>query len=85
MLLSPVQHDLAWLYALPWKLSVFPLPPGSGQWTNLWYAEKPLVGHIEGVVLPNNTKSVRVQIEGTLPGTGYTDRVTSNVVQVNLP
>jgi hypothetical protein len=78
-------HDLARVFAFPWKMWKFPIAPGSGQWTNLWYGGKIVTEGIAGVVLPENTRSVRIQIEGTLSGSGYTNRVRSNVVQVSVP
>ena len=78
-------HELARVFAFPWKMWRFPIAPGSGQWTNLWYGGKIVREGIAGVVLAENMRAVRVQIEGTLSGSGYTNRVKSNVVQVSVP
>jgi hypothetical protein len=77
--------ELKRTYAWPWIASKWTIPP-SFQTQTLWYgAKQKHGGGITGVSLPDTAKTVRLQIEGTLSGSSYTNHITSNVVEVKIP
>ena len=78
-------HELAKMYAWPWKIWKFQIQPGSHPFSKLCYVGKYKGVHTIGVSLPFGTSKVSLQIVGTLSGSSYTNRLTSNVVQVNVP
>lgn len=77
--------ELKQVYADPWMNyslntaiispgdTTFKEPYGLGGW------------HSRPFPLPESVQTVRVRIEGTLSHTGYTNRLTSNVVEVHVP
>jgi hypothetical protein len=84
-------HSLAKIHPWPmifWSFysekEKFQLPPGSQTFSKLWYAQDNGSGS-PGLSLPSDVKRVRLQIDGTLSGTSYTNRVTSNTVEVQVP
>jgi hypothetical protein len=78
-------HELSQAYAWPWEIWQFHIHPGSYTFSNLLYIGKYKNVDTVGVSLPTGTKSVRLQIVGTLSGSSYTNRLTSNVVEVQIP
>jgi hypothetical protein len=78
-------NELKRLYANPWineALNNPLIPPGDSAFKELYG----LGGwHSHPFPLPESMQVVRVQLEGTLSGSGYTNRVTSNVVEVHVP
>ena len=74
-------HELAQTYALPWEIWQFHIRSGSYTFSNLWYGQD-MIRHVFGLSTPVSTKAVRLQIVGTLSGSSYTNRLTSNVVEV---
>lgn len=53
--------------------NTFKEPYGLGGW------------HSHPFPLPEGVQIIKVQLEGTLAGSGYTNRLTSNVVEVHVP
>ena len=78
-------HEFAQTYAWPWEIWQFHIHPGSNTFSNLLYVRKYKNVDTVGVSLPAGTKSVRLQIEGTLSGSSYTNRLISNVVEMQVP
>jgi hypothetical protein len=78
-------RELAQMYAWPWKIWKFHIHPGSYTFSNLLYVGKYKNVDTVGVSLPAGTKSVRLQVVGTLSGSSYTNRLTSNFVEVQIP
>ena len=79
-------HALPKMYAWPMKFWTwkFQVPPGSQSFQVRY------LGRFEdlrpvGLSLPADTKKVRLQMVGTLSGSGYTNRLTSNVVEIDVP
>ena len=77
-------HELAQTYALPWEIWQFHIRPGSYTFSKLWYGQD-MTRHILGLSAPVSTKSIRLQIVGTLSGSSYTNSLTSNIVEVQIP
>lgn len=57
------------------------IPTGDSTYTNILYG---LVAR-PSLSLPDGVHTVRVHVEGTLSGSSYTNRLTSNVVEVQVP
>lgn len=76
--------ELGRFYSLPihrWHWTI----PANGDTTNkVTYSFGGLNGH-PSLSLPDGVHSVKVQVEGTLSGSSYTNRLTSNVVEVKVP
>jgi hypothetical protein len=87
---DPDGHALATIYAVPWKIwnpgmqFACYIHPGDNTFTNLWYGLD-TIRHNVGVSIPGSTKTVRLQVVGTLSDSTYTNRVASNVVEVTIP
>jgi len=79
--------ELKRTYAWPLKSWEWTHAPGSQkEFKRLGYGAKPVRdGKVLGVSLPETVKTVRLQIEGTLSGSSYSDGITSNVVEVKIP
>ncbi len=85
-------HVLATMYAHPmifWSFysqkEPFQLHPGSQTFSKLWYNERPNGPGPLGLSLPPEVKRIQLQIVGTLSGCSYTNRLTSNVVETDVP
>jgi hypothetical protein len=63
---------------LPWVIA-----PGDNTFTNVAYGLPS--GNRRTVSLPEGVHVVRVQVQGNLPGSSFTNRLTSNVVEVRVP
>ena len=76
------------LYA-PWKTPDWIIHPGTNQINWLYYGMGDGLTrwreNQNGVSLPDAAKTVRLQIEGNLSGSSYTNRLTSNIVEVEVP
>jgi hypothetical protein len=59
------------------------IAPGDDTFTNVCYGLPN--GNRPPVSLPEGVHAVRVQVQGTLPGSSFTNRLTSNVVVVQVP
>ena len=78
-------NELTRLHANPWMdyARNSPLiPPGDSKFKELYG-----IGgwHSRPFPLPESVRIVRVRLEGTLTASGFTNRLTSNVVEVNVP
>jgi hypothetical protein len=56
---------------------------GDNTFTNVWYGLPS--GNRRLLSLPEGVHSVRVQVQGILPGSSFTNRLTSNVAEVRVP
>ena len=77
--------ELNRLYSLPhiieplqWRIA-----PGDVTFTNVGYGLPS--GSRRPLSLPEGVRTVRVQVQGILPGSSFTNRLTSNVVEVQVP
>ncbi len=73
--------ELKRVYADPWinySLNNPVIPPGDTTFTEPYGLGHPFS-------LPETVHTVKVRVEGTLSYTGYTNRLTSNVVEVPVP
>lgn len=79
--------ELKRTYAWPIKSWKWTHAAGSQKkFRRLGYGAKPgRDGNVLGLSLPDTVKTVRLQIEGTMPGSSYHGSVTSNVVDVDIP
>jgi hypothetical protein len=78
--------ELKRTYAWPWKAWEYTLLAGEQEYKGLWYgARSGRGGAVSGISLPETAKIVRLQIEGTLSGSSYTNSIASNVVEVRIP
>jgi len=59
------------------------IAPGDNTFTNVGYGLPS--GNRRLLSLPEGVHSVRVQVQGILPGSSFTNRLTSNVVEVQVP
>jgi hypothetical protein len=59
------------------------IAPGDNTFTNVLYGLPS--GNRTMLSLPEGVHAVRVQIQGVLPGSSFTNRLTSNVVEVQIP
>ena len=57
--------------------------PGDNAFTNVLYGLPS--GNRPMLSLPEGVHTVRVQVQGFLPGSSFTNRLTSNVVGVQVP
>jgi len=78
-------HELATMYAWPWHIWKFEIQPGSHVFKRLLYVGRYKGVDTIGVSLPSDTKKVRLQIVGALSGSSYTNRLTSNVIEMEVP
>lgn len=80
-------NELKRIYAWPIKSWTWTHAPGTQkEFKRLGYGAKPGPGgNVLGISLPENVKTARLQIEGTLSGSSYTGGITSNVVEVKIP
>ena len=78
-------HQLAKMYAWPWEIWQFHIRPGNNPFSKLLYIGRYSGVRAFGVSLPPVTSKVRLQIVGTLSGSSYTNRLTSNLVDVPVP
>jgi hypothetical protein len=72
--------ELKRIYADPWinyALNSPTIPPGDSTF-------KEPYGLGRFVALPDTVQIVRVRLEGTLSASGYTNRLTSNIVEVHV-
>lgn len=89
--LEVTEPDGKWLKTLyaPWLTPDWILRPGRNRVRWLYYGMDDGLnegsGNPHGVSRPDITKTLRLQIEGTLSGTGYTNHLISNMVQVHVP
>jgi hypothetical protein len=58
------------------------IAPGDDTFPNVWYGLPN--GNRPPLSLPKGLHAVRVQVEGILPGSSFTNRLTSNVVEVQV-
>jgi hypothetical protein len=78
-------NELHRLYANPYMYyarNCPVIPPGDGKFNELYG-----IGgwHSRPFSLPEGVQVVRVRLEGTLSYSGYTNRLTSNIVEVHVP
>ena len=59
------------------------IPPGDVTFTNVGYGLPS--GNRRPLSLPEGVHAVRVQVQGILPGSSFTNRLTSNIVEVQVP
>jgi hypothetical protein len=76
-------QELARAYAGQWKIWQFYIYPGSHTFTNLYYGYN--IYNVSGFSIPESTKELKLQLVGTLAGSSYTNRVTSNVIEMQVP
>ena len=58
---------------------------GDNTFTNISYGFEAWNGGHPSISLPDGVHTVRVQVDGTLSGSSYTNRLTSNIVEVQVP
>ena len=71
--------ELARLYSPPFHFPAFTILAGSKE--SFW----PYYGIINRFSVPAGDKSVRIQLEGNLIGSGYDGSLTSNIVELRIP
>jgi len=59
------------------------IAPGDNTFTNVEYGLPS--GNRRLLSLPEGVHTVRVQIQGIVPGSSFTNRLTSNIVEVQVP
>jgi|ERR1017187_7855611 hypothetical protein len=79
-------EELKRTYAAPLMVGDFTFPAGSENTFKLCYGVPGIYRYNNpGITLPDNEKTVRLQIEGTMSGSRYSGGITSNIVEVKIP
>ena len=63
---------------LQWNIA-----PGDNTFTNVGYGLPS--GNRRTLSLPEGVHAIKVQVQGILPGSSFTNRLTSNIVEVQVP
>jgi hypothetical protein len=71
--------ELARLYSPPFKFLSFTIAAGSKE--SFW----PYYGIINRLSVPGSDTSLRIQLEGSLVGSGYAGSITSDIVELKIP
>jgi hypothetical protein len=84
---TPDGKELKRTYAAPLHIWKFTFAPNEQQTFKLMYGVPGIGGSYQhpGIPLPGDGRTVLVQIEGTLSGSSYTNRIVSNAVEVKIP
>ena len=81
--------ELKRVYTVPYKFeqatTQWDIAPGDNTFTNVLYGLPGAVGSRPQLSLPEGVHAVRVQVQGILPGSSFTNRLTSNLVKVQVP
>jgi hypothetical protein len=77
--------ELKRVYSVPYIFEPvgWGIAPGDNTFTNVLYGLPN--GNRTTLSLPEGLHAVRVQVQGILPGSSFTNRLTSNVVEVPVP
>jgi hypothetical protein len=79
--------ELKRTYAAPLHIWKFAFPPHDQRTFKLMYGVPGIAGGYQnpGISLPDDAKTVTVQIQGTLSGSSYTNQIASNPVELDIP
>ena len=77
--------ELKRVYSVPHIIepTQWDIAPGDDTFTNVCYGLPN--GNRPPLSLPEGVHAVRVQVQGILPGSSFTNRLTSNIVEVQVP
>ena len=77
--------ELKRVYANPYMFEPvgWRIAPGDNTFTNVLYGLPN--GNRPPLSLPEGVHAVRVQVQGILPDSGFTNRLTSNIVEAQVP
>ena len=77
--------ELKRVYSVPYMFEPvgWDIAPGDNTFTNVLYGLPN--GNRPPLSLPEGVHAVRVQVQGILPGSSFTNRLTSNIVEVQVP
>ena len=77
--------ELKQVYSVPHIIepNQWDIAPGDDTFTNVFYGLSN--GNRMPLSLPEGVHAVRVQVQGILPGSSFTNRLTSNIVEVQVP
>ncbi|MGA2247092.1 MAG: hypothetical protein ABSH48_19050 [Verrucomicrobiota bacterium] len=80
-------NELKRVYSVPYiferATTQWDIAPGDDTFTNVLYGLPN--GNRPPFSLPEGVHTVRVQVQGILPGSSFTNRLTSNIVEVQVP
>jgi hypothetical protein len=79
--------ELKRVYSVPhiFEPTQWDIAPGDDTFTNVSYGLPNASGSRPPLSLPEGVHAVRVQVQGILPGSSFTNRLTSNIVEVQVP
>jgi hypothetical protein len=77
--------ELKRVYSVPYMFEPvgWDIAPGDNTFTNVLYGLPN--GNRPPLSLPEGVHAVRVQVQGILPDSSFTNRLTSNIVEVQVP
>ena len=81
--------ELKRVYSVPYIFETaatqWDIAPGDNTFTNVLYGLQNASGSRPAISLPEDVHIVRVQVQGILSGSSFTNRLTSNIVEVQVP